>query len=143
MLKYYKHGKSRKVMSFAAFISFWYSFLHAFVSEQQWNTPNTCQCYYGVNNTAEQCTGTAENPRNKVKAEKTYKPPVNTTDYCENQANFIKHSFHLFAVFIMLVWVCFLKNIPVFKKWGLFLLEDCIRSIVPDFWKDDKSAVRY
>ena len=67
--------------------------MRVLVSEKQRNAPNTCKRDYSVDDSAEKRARTTENPRYKVKAEKTYKTPVKTANYGKNKTNFIKHLF--------------------------------------------------
>ena len=54
------------------------------VSEQQRNTPKTCESDQGVDDTAYNGTLSAENPCNEVEFEKPHKAPVNTSDDRKN-----------------------------------------------------------
>lgn len=54
------------------------------ISEKKRDTPNSGKRYKGIYNSTEDCGLASENPRNKIKAEKTDTAPVKRSDNCKS-----------------------------------------------------------
>ena len=72
------------------------------ISEQKGDTPEACYKYETIDDTAENCALTAEEPSHQVKAEKTHAAPVDAADNGQHQGNTIhehvKNSSHLVSL---------------------------------------------
>ena len=71
---------------------FLFLFQEALPPKQEGNTPQTGQGDHGINQTAEQRTGAAEQPGHQVKLKNSHQSPVYTTDDGQNQRNGIHRS---------------------------------------------------
>ena len=72
------------------------------ISEQKGDTPEACYKYETIDDTAENCALTAEEPSHQIKLEKADKAPIYCSDYSKSKCCFIhfktsfKISFHIF-----------------------------------------------